>query len=89
MEEAIERLRECEPALVLLDLNMPVMNGWEFCAELRHLDDQRLAVIPVVLVTGESDVDLRHQAEVRAAGLVKKPFVPERLIDTIQYVLER
>jgi CheY-like chemotaxis protein len=87
--EAIERLRECEPALVLLDLNMPVMNGWEFCAELRRLDDQRLAAIPVVLLTGEPDVDLRHQAELRAAGLVRKPFEAERLIDTIQDVLER
>jgi CheY-like chemotaxis protein len=88
-KEAIERLREYEPALVLLDLNMPVMNGWEFCTRLQRLEDERLAGIPVVLVTGEPEDDRRHQAELRAVGLVRKPIEPERLLNTIQDALQR
>jgi CheY-like chemotaxis protein len=87
--QAIERLREFEPALVLLDLNMPVMNGWEFCAELQRLEDERLAAIPVVLVTGEAEDDRRYQAELRAVGLIRKPFEPERLLNTIHDALQR
>ena len=44
---------------------------------------------PVVLVTGEPEDDRRYQAELRAVGLVRKPFEPERLLNTIQDALQR
>ena len=47
--EALERMRERKPCLVLLDLQMPVMSGWEF--RERQLQDPELADVPVLCVT--------------------------------------
>jgi CheY-like chemotaxis protein len=50
--EALQMLRlgSSPPDAVILDLLMPVMNGWEFLEELQH--DERLSAIPVIVVTG-------------------------------------
>jgi CheY-like chemotaxis protein len=58
---------------VVLDLNMPAMDGWQFRAEQQQLADERLAAIPVVLMTGEDDAEA-HAEELQAAAVVKKPF---------------
>ena len=52
-EQALERMRERRPCVVLLDLQMPVMDGWEF--RRRQLEDPALADVPVVCVTGFFD----------------------------------
>jgi len=62
-QEAMEGLEGCEsPCLILLDLMMPVMNGWEFLKERKSLGDT-IVDIPVVLVSAMSD-----QASAIAAG---------------------
>lgn len=68
------------PHLILLDLMMPGMNGWEFRAE--QVRDPVLAAIPVVLLSGAGDV----QAEARRMGVqgyVTKPFLPFQLLSAI------
>src|SRR5262245_26845005 len=53
-QEALDRLRAGpRPGLILLDLLMPTMDGWEFCHRLRQ--DPALASIPVVVVSGVGD----------------------------------
>jgi CheY-like chemotaxis protein len=84
--EGIARLRECSPALVILDLEMPVMDGWAFRAAQRRLADTALAAIPVVLLTGADDADY-HFAALEAAGLVQKPFDPDGLLNAVQAAL--
>ena len=84
--EAIVCLCEHSPDLVLLDLYMPFMDGWQFRAEQQRLPDRRLADIPVLLVTG-ADVTIDHAATLRAVGLVQKPFYPERLLDAVRKAL--
>jgi CheY-like chemotaxis protein len=39
----------------VLDLNMPVMDGWQFCAEQQYLTDKKRAAVPVLLMTGVDD----------------------------------
>src|SRR5229473_2983877 len=56
--EALERLGEHRPDLVLLDLNMPVMDGWEFRVEQRRLVEPDLVNIPVLILTGADNADL-------------------------------
>ena len=75
--EALEALRRSErPRLILLDLMMPVMDGWAFRAEM--LRDPRLADIPVVLLSGA--VDVRDEAaSLQAAGVLTKPIDLDRL----------
>jgi CheY-like chemotaxis protein len=70
--EALKLLRgETQPCLILLDLMMPVMSGWDFRAE--QLRDPRLAPIPVVLLSGVNDLP-QHAASLKAAGYIRKPI---------------
>ena len=57
---ALERMRARRPCLVLLDLAMPVMDGWEF--RERQLADPELAKVPVVCITAAFDPDERQRA---------------------------
>ena len=80
--EALGRLASDTPDLVVLDLNMPVMDGWEFRGEQQRLADGRLAAIPVLLLTGADGAD-GHAGVLKAVGLIKKPFDPEELLGAI------
>jgi CheY-like chemotaxis protein len=84
--EGITRLIQDTPDLVVLDLNMPVMDGWEFRAEQQRLRDGRLSSIPVLLLTA-ADGASAHTATLKAVGLVEKPFDPERLLAAIKTAL--
>ena len=76
--EALEALHDrCEPALILLDLKMPVMDGFEF--RRRLLDSPGLSAIPVVVVSGDSKA--RNQARgLGSAPSLMKPFGVEDLL---------
>lgn len=77
-QDALARLAERPIAAVLLDLNMPVMDGWACLAQLRQLEPD----LPVVVMT--AGLPARHVAEQRgAAGFLEKPFELQELIDTV------
>jgi CheY-like chemotaxis protein len=63
--EALEVLRRAAPALILLDLMMPVMDGFEF--RVRQMQDPELARIPVIIFSGGSDLE-RKAATLHAAA---------------------
>src|SRR2546423_11055713 len=69
--EALDALlrEEVEPSLILLDLRMPVMDGWEFARVIRCY--KRLAAIPIVVISTPSGGPLRHP---RVDGVLPKPF---------------
>lgn len=76
--EALEIMSTVWIDLVLLDLNMPVMNGEEFAEELRKQDDLKDAA--VVVVSTESNEDrLNRMRELGAIEVLHKPFEPEDL----------
>jgi CheY-like chemotaxis protein len=78
-KEALDYLHsEPAPSLIILDLQMPVMNGWQFCRE--RSKEASLASIPVVVITafqspGDLDVD----------AIVNKPIDIERLLSLVRY----
>jgi two-component system, chemotaxis family, chemotaxis protein CheY len=80
--EALRFLQEQTPDLILLDLMMPVMDGWEFMTELRARDDWK--DIPVVIITAVYDV-ARTQFETGASGVITKPFDIDQLSDIVRY----
>jgi CheY-like chemotaxis protein len=80
-KEAIERLSGRSPDLIVLDLHMPVMNGWQFRAEQRRLPPS-IASIPVLLMAGEADAEA-CAATLDAIGVVKKPFAAYALLDAV------
>jgi len=77
--EALERLRsqKTAPAVILLDMMMPVMDGWAFRREQRA--DPRLADIPVVVFSAQSNVR-EMAAEVWASAYLKKPVTLKELL---------
>ncbi len=75
------------PDLILLDLNMPRMDGKEFL-RLMKLDDE-LSLIPVViLTTSDSDKDILESYKLQAAGYIKKPVSLQEFQDVIQNLSE-
>jgi CheY-like chemotaxis protein len=84
--EALDYLNEFQaPCVVLLDLEMPVMNGWDFRAE--QLADERLARIPVVVVTANAEgLGDRFPG---AAGLLWKPLNFEKLARVLGRICSR
>ncbi|MDB4967102.1 MAG: divK [Myxococcales bacterium] len=80
---ALRYLRETDapPRLILLDLMMPVMDGWAFRAA--QLDDDRLAAIPVVILSAATDVR-RHAAQLRVNEYLIKPLDVPLLLNTIE-----
>lgn len=75
--EALAKARDCHPVVVLLDLMMPGMNGWEFRA--RQRGDPELASIPVIVLSA-----LGRVPGVDAAGYLQKPFGLEDLLSEVR-----
>lgn len=84
--EGLQRLCEHCPNLVVLDLNMPVMDGWEFRAAQRRLADPQLVNIPVLLLTSADGADA-HAATLDAVCRIEKPFDPDRLLNAVRMAL--
>ena len=76
--EALALLRTTQPDVIVLDLWMPIMDGWEF----RKAQAQAHPGIPLVVL---SALDLSHErlAELRADALVSKPFDLDQLYDAV------
>jgi CheY-like chemotaxis protein len=83
--KALRRLADEQqplPALILLDLSMPFMDGWDFVAILR--ENARLATLPVVLLSAnQPDAGILSTV----AAYLKKPVDPDQLIATIKALL--
>jgi CheY-like chemotaxis protein len=79
--EGINYLRSAAPTcIILLDLMMPVMNGWEFRSQQQG--DPALARIPVVIISGDGNVQ-QKAASLNAAGYLSKPIDLDRLLATV------
>jgi CheY-like chemotaxis protein len=79
--EALDILGRWKPCVILLDLMMPVMDGWAFCEEQRRTGDRT----PIVLLSAAGELDAQ-QRSLRAAAVIAKPFDIERVISTIEQV---
>jgi diguanylate cyclase (GGDEF)-like protein/PAS domain S-box-containing protein len=84
--QALESMRELLPDLVLLDVSMPVMDGFSCCAELRKLPGGQR--VPVVMMTGLDDVQSIERAfEVGATDFITKPINWPILSHRVRYML--
>ena len=84
--EALEAIAKKKPSLVITDINMPRMNGYELCQKIK--DDPALTETPVILLTSLSDPkDILKGLECGADNFIVKPYDEEFLLSRIQYVL--
>src|SRR5580692_7624727 len=87
-KEGLEMVKTKNPDLIITDYNMPVMNGPEFCRQLRH--DILLRHLPVIMLTGKGEVkDMVAGIESGADDYLVKPFEPETLPARIRMILKR
>ncbi len=81
-EEAIKKARKEQPNLIILDIMMPKVDGYEVCRVLKA--NPLTKKIPVILLTAKGrEIDKRLGFEVGASDYIVKPFSPSKLIDKI------
>ena len=86
--EAVEKVKNSKPGnydLVLMDVQMPVMNGYEATKQIRALNDPELAGITILAMTANAfDEDRKKALECGMDGFLTKPIVIDELISTLQ-----
>ena len=84
---ALKYLEKNKPHLILLDISMPEMDGFEVLEKLRQ--DQRTEAIPIIFLTadGQSDTEVKC-FQMGALDFVKKPFVPDILLSRVAKTIE-
>jgi two-component system alkaline phosphatase synthesis response regulator PhoP len=86
--QALERLRAGGHDVVILDLQLPGLDGLSLCAELRH--DKRTRSLPVIMLTARGDeADRVVGLEVGADDYVVKPFSPKELVARVRALMRR
>jgi len=83
--EALTKIKSLQPALVVLDLMLPEVDGWEVCRKVRADSD-----VPIIMLTARSDdVDKIVGLELGADDYLTKPFNPRELVARVRAVLRR
>ena len=86
-KEALQKARETLPDLIMLDIMMPFMDGFEVCRELKA--DASTRDIPVIMLTAKSQqVDIQKGKDAGADDYITKPFRPSTLRKKFNEVLD-
>ena len=84
-EQAVELFNREQPALILLDIMLPKMDGWQVCREIRKSSD-----VPIIMLTAKGEVfDKILGLELGADDYVVKPFEAKEVVARIRAVLRR
>jgi DNA-binding response OmpR family regulator len=85
-EQAVERTKVDHPDLIVMDIMMPKMDGFEACKQIKSDPDTK--DIPVIMLTAKGrDIDRKRGIDAGADEYLTKPFSPAKLIERVQTVL--
>ncbi|MFO0793156.1 MAG: response regulator, partial [Candidatus Brocadiaceae bacterium] len=85
-KEGLEKARATRPTLIISDILMPVMDGYEFAYEIKH--DKELKNIPIILITSLMDrKEIARKASIVADGYFTKPYDDKYLVEKIESLL--
>jgi two-component system, OmpR family, alkaline phosphatase synthesis response regulator PhoP len=86
--EALRLVEELQPDLVVLDIMLPAVNGFEVCRRIR--EDPRLAHIRILMLTARGrDTEVRKGRALGADAYMTKPFATRELVATVNHLLGR
>ena len=86
--EAVERAPEEQPDLIILDVRMPRMTGYEACRHLKN--DPATSTIPVVFLSAKGqETEIEQGLALGAVEYIVKPFAPDDLTDQVKDILKR
>jgi len=84
-QEAIDRFHELKPSLIILDIMLPDIDGWEVCRTIRKESN-----VPIIMLTAKDmETDTVVGLELGADDYVTKPFNPRELVARVKAVLRR
>ena len=84
-DQALEKINNLQPSIVILDINLPVKDGINICKELRTYSN-----LPVIMLTARSwELDRINGLEIWADDYIAKPFSPRELLARINTILRR
>jgi DNA-binding response OmpR family regulator len=87
-EEAVSKARQETPDLILMDVRMPRMTGYEACAVMKA--DPRLKNVPIIFLSAKGqDSEIQTGLQAGAEEYLLKPFAPDQLTQRIQAVLQK
>ncbi|MGL6337623.1 MAG: response regulator [Waterburya sp.] len=86
-QEALSQIYGCKPDLILLDVMMPKMNGYEVLHRLR--EDKNLPFIPIFFVTADKYIDCNKAIAAGANGLIYKPIDIDALLLEVERSLQK
>lgn len=82
-EEGLKKAQEIKPDVILLDIIMPKMDGFEVLKKIR--EDDNLKNTPVIMVTAKGMKHLEHECEkLGASSVLKKPYESESLVNEVK-----
>ncbi len=83
--DGIEKLNDSNPDVIITDINMPIMDGFEFIDNVRRGDKH--SRLPILVLTTESSQEKKDRARLAGAtGWIVKPFDPEKLVAAVRKV---
>ncbi|HJW83590.1 MAG TPA: response regulator [Anaerolineae bacterium] len=86
--EAVDRTVAEKPDLILMDVRMPKMTGYEACKQLKAIDEVK--DIPVIFLSAKGqESEIQQGMDVGAVEYILKPFAPDYLTDRVNEVLKR
>ena len=84
--DTLEKVRSEKPDLILLDIMMPVLDGYEVCKRLK--EDEQTAHIPILILSAAAHAEsVKRGLKAGAQDYIIKPFEPEKLHEKIEQVL--
>ncbi|HLF29107.1 MAG TPA: response regulator [Anaerolineae bacterium] len=87
-QEAVDRAVAVKPDLILMDVRMPKMTGYEACKQLKSMEDMKH--IPVIFLSAKGqETEIQQGLDAGAEEYILKPFAPDDLANKVREVLQR
>ena len=87
--EALIKINESKPDLILLDVMMPGLSGLEVLATIRESREKKISEVPVIMITSKSTIDdIDAAIELGANSYIVKPFRPANLVEKVSEIFQ-